>query len=173
MVAVLSTAGARFIGAWEGFRGAPYNDSRNNATIGIGHLLHLGPVTAADKAKWGTITYAKALAMLQADAYSNGIRPVEQNVKVTLTQPQKDALICFCFNVGPGGLDPGGAVTTAVNSKPRAWNIIGMRNWHGRVRAALLLWAHPSELLRRRESEAYLFATGKYTKATGNPYSNE
>jgi GH24 family phage-related lysozyme (muramidase) len=167
----LSAKGAAFIGAWEGFRSQPYNDSEGNATIGIGHLIHLGPVTAADREHWGTITRGHAYALAQADAHRLGVVPISENVHVDLTQAQKDALICLCFNTGPGALGVGHSVTLAVNSKPRRWNLLAMRAWHARVKAALLLWAHPAVLLRRRESEAALFATGQYRKP-GNPYAN-
>lgn len=169
---VLSPAGAAFLCAWEGFVGHCYDDSEGHCTIGIGHLIHYGPTTNADRLHWGTITRAHALALAQADAHHEGIVPIEQNIKVRLTQAQVDALICLCFNTGPGALGPTNAVTLAVNSKPAKWDGIEIRAWHKRVHDALMLWAHPSELTRRRQSEAALFSTGEYTKATGNTFAN-
>lgn len=166
----LSTNGARFIGAWEGYRPTVYADSRGFATIGIGHLLHMSRPTVADfKLYW---SLPVALAQLQKDAEANGLAVIRRNVHVPLTQAQVDALACLCFNTGPGALEPGRVVTVAVNSKPSRWNPVAMRAWHGRVRGAMLEWAHPSVLLRRRESEARLFATGFYRRPL-NPFSNE
>jgi GH24 family phage-related lysozyme (muramidase) len=172
MNAVLSPQGANFIIAWEGFIDHCYDDSQKNCTIGVGHLVHKGPTTAADNAHWGTINREKAIELMQQDAHANGLDAIRQSIKVDLTQPQVDALVCLAFNTGPGSLAPGHAVTSAVNSKPAKWNPIGMRNWRQRVHDAFMQWANPPELGRRRQSEACLFSTGKYTKATGNPFAN-
>jgi GH24 family phage-related lysozyme (muramidase) len=48
----LSVRGAHFIDRFEGWRDTPYNNAANNATIGFGHLIHTGPVTAHDRAAW-------------------------------------------------------------------------------------------------------------------------
>jgi len=169
----LSSKGAEFIKAWEGFRAECYDDSAGHCTIGIGHLVHLGPTTPADRTQWGTMTLPHALAQAQADAHRNGIDAIAQNVKVSLTQAQIDGLVCLCFNTGPDALGTGHDVTKAVNSKPTIADPAALRAWNDRVHAAILEWAHPPELRRRRESEAYLFATGKYTKAEGNSFANE
>jgi GH24 family phage-related lysozyme (muramidase) len=168
----LSTAGAAFIAAWEGYRGECYDDSRGNCTIGVGHLVHTGPTTGGDRHHWGAITREHALALLQADAHRTGIVPIEQSIHVPLKQSQIDALMSLCFNCGGGALAPGHAVATAVNSKPKRWNVAKMRAWRQRVSEAIMQWSNPPELRRRRESEAYLFRTGKYTRATGNSFAN-
>lgn len=168
----LSTKGAAFIGAWEGYRATAYDDSSGNATIGIGHLLHYGPCTAEDRLlRW---SYQYALQMLQQDAISNGLAAIRVNVKVPLTQAQVDALTCFLFNTGPGGI--AGVVGDAVNSKPKRWRLWAMRTWHGRVSSALLEWDHSGGVVvagleRRRRSEGLLFATGLYRRPL-NPYAN-
>jgi lysozyme len=168
----LSGEGAKFVGAWEGFRSQPYNDSQGNATVGIGHLIHRGPVTGADRARWGSMSRAHALVQLQADMQRNALDALQASLKVKLTVAQIDALCSLAFNCGPRSLAAGRSVMSAVNSKPKAWNRLAIAAWHKRVEAAIMLWAHPSELTRRRRSEAYLFKTGKYTKAAGNPYAN-
>ena len=167
---VLSPQGAQFILAWEGFRPQCYDDSQGNCTIGIGHLVHKGPTTAADTAQWGTITSDRAMALALEDAKVNGADAIQQNITVELTQYQVDSLICLGFNTGPGSLGPGHDVTNAVNSKPGDPSQLDA--WYGRVKAALMEWAKPSELTRRRESEGYLFATGLYTQAQGNSFAN-
>lgn len=161
----LSSKGAAFIAAFEGFRASCYDDAAGNCTIGFGHLVHYGRTTEADRKRWGTITRGHALQVLDADART-AVIGVRQHVKVALTQGQFDALVSFAYNCGAGALR--GSVGKAVNSKPRRWNVIGVRRWHSRVRSALLQWDHAggralAGLARRREAEAALFATGKYT----------
>ena len=112
------------------------------------------------------------MEVCQRDAEINGLSAIRAHVTVKLTQAQVDALTCLCFNTGPGALDPGGAVTVAVNAKPRKWNLRTMQTWHDLVKQAMLEWAHPVVLERRRLSEARLFATGFYRRPL-NPYSNE
>jgi GH24 family phage-related lysozyme (muramidase) len=76
----LSPTGAKFIGTLEGFRAECYDDGgtgKGNCTIGIGHLVHLGVTTPADKKQWSTITLEHALALLQADAHRNGVVAIQ------------------------------------------------------------------------------------------------
>lgn len=166
---VLSARGAAFVAAWEGYRPTVYADTRGFATIGVGHLLHASGPTAADAALHWSLPFA--LAELQKDAVRNGLDVIAANVTVKLTQAQVDALACLCFNTGPGALAPGHALTVAVNSKPSRWNPLAIRAWHQRVKAAMLLWANPAVLERRRLSEAWLFQTGLYRRPW-NRYAN-
>ncbi len=99
----LSQPGLDLIAGFEGFRADPYNDQADNATVGFGHLLHHGPVTAADRANWSALSRERALEMLRQDATA-AERAVLDAVKVPLTQPQLDALVSFTFNVGAGAL---------------------------------------------------------------------
>lgn len=167
----LSLDGAKFLADWEGYRSMPYNDSRNNATIGIGHLIHYGPVTPTDRVRYRGFNYQEALHLLQADSVKNAVIPLTQSLKVRLTQSQIDSLISLGFNCGPGSLHSDGRVMQAVNSKPKIWRQIEMGKWHYRVKEAILLWAHPVELTRRRQSEAFLFNTGEYY-LPHNPFAN-
>lgn len=167
----LSMQGAEFISAWEGYRAHAYNDSDSppNATIGIGHKLHDGPVNAADTTlNW---TYIDALKQLERDARANALDMLERSLTVAISQKQIDALCSLGINCGPGALAPGHAVMAAVNSKPRRWNPAAMAAWHLRVRRALLLWANPRVLRRRRLSEAWLFNCGRYRRPL-NPFAN-
>jgi lysozyme len=97
----LSRAGAELIARFEGFVPRPYDDAAGHATIGFGHLIHHGRVTAADRARWGTISRERGLALLSEDA-REATRAVEQHVRVSLTQEELDALVSFVFNVGAG-----------------------------------------------------------------------
>lgn len=170
-----SQLGASFVGAFEGFRAEPYNDAAGHATIGYGHLIAYASVDAAIREKWGTITRAQGIELLQRDAHV-ALAGVREYVRVALTQAQTDALVSFAYNCGPGAL--AGVVGNAVNSKPRAWLPASRRvAWHRRVTDALMLWDHAGGVVlagleRRRLAEARLFETGRYTRAAGNPYAN-
>jgi lysozyme len=147
----LSTRGARFIGRFEGWRNKPYNDPTNNATIGFGHLLHLGPVTARDNAVWGTITMRRGIQLLQQDALL-AVSAVHQYIHRPLAQCEVDALVSFAFNCGGGAL--AGSVGRAVNASRDPTS-------------ALCRWDRSSHvvlpgLLERRKREARLFMTGDY-----------
>ena len=73
-----------------------------NCTIGYGHLIHTGPCTSADFAKYPNgISQTEAETTLRKD-----VEIVEDlirnNVTVQLTQNQFDALISFLFTMGEG-----------------------------------------------------------------------
>ncbi len=147
----LSERGAQFIGHFEGWRDAPYNDPTNNATIGFGHLIHMGPVTAHDKAEWGKLSQSDGIQLLQRDA-TLAANAVDHYITHTLTQAQRDALISFAFNCGGGALD--GSVGKAVNAGQDPT-------------AALGKWVHSGKtllpgLVERRGKEAHLYMTGDY-----------
>jgi lysozyme len=147
----LSTRGAKFIGHYEGWRDAPYNDPTNNATIGYGHLIHMGPVTAHDQSEWSTITVDQGLKLLQSDA-SVAERAITQYITRELSQREWDALTSFAYNCGGGALS--GSVGRAVNANEDP-------------SSALEQWVHSGNqvlpgLVERRKAEARLFTTGDY-----------
>ncbi|HXK15627.1 MAG TPA: lysozyme [Gaiellaceae bacterium] len=147
----LSERGAQFIGHFEGWRPEPYNDPTNNATIGYGHLIHMGPLTAHDKSEWGTLSPADGIHLLQRDA-TLASNAVDHYITHPLTQPQRDALISFAFNCGGGALS--GSVGKAVNAGQDPT-------------AALGEWVHSGTtllpgLVDRRKKEAHLYMTGDY-----------
>jgi lysozyme len=147
----LSERGAEFIGHFEGWKAAPYNDPTNNATIGYGHLIHMGPLTAHDKTEWGTLSTADGLHLLQRDA-AMAATAVDHYITHPLTQPQRDALISFAFNCGGGALAH--SVGAAVNAGQDPTS-------------ALEQWDHSGHtflqgLLERRKKEARLYMTGDY-----------
>lgn len=151
----LSKRGAIFIEHWEGFRALPYNDAANNATIGIGHLLHYGPVTAEDEKL--ELTNAQALVLLQKDA-AIAARAVKEYIHIRLTQTQKDALISFVYNCGTHSLD-----------RTNVQNCVNARNFSA-VPSALDQWVHAGGevlqgLVNRRAAEGRLFLHGTYSLA--------
>ncbi|MGK2954203.1 MAG: lysozyme [Solirubrobacterales bacterium] len=96
----------RFIAGFEGFVSCVYADPAGHATIGYGHLLHLGAPTKKDKRKWGCISNARALKLLRRD-----LRSVEDEVLAKIRGAEVSplmitALTSFAFNLGAGALDP-------------------------------------------------------------------
>lgn len=89
----------------EGFSATPYDDAdwpTPNATIGYGHKLHRGPVTDANRKKWGPngISKSEAEGLLRGDL-SKAEDAVNRDVRVPLGQNQFDALVSLTFNLGP------------------------------------------------------------------------
>lgn len=183
----LTPEGARFLEAWEGVVLHWYADVRGIATIGVGHAESpQGPIRPAmEQAGFvvvpgiitgagGRITLAEALELEQRDVDSNAIVVLKQTLKVPVDPAQIDSLCDVGFNCGPDSLSIGGAIMTAVNSKPLTAPVGSpeLAAWHQRVSAAMMLWDNPRVLVRRRESDGHLFATGQYSVAEGNVDSN-
>jgi lysozyme len=169
----LSRAGAEFIGRFEGFRAEPYNDADSppNATIGYGHVLHSGPVTAADQARYAKgMSRDEALQLLERDAAACA-EAVHRDVRVPLNQAQVDALISFAYNVGAGGLGSS-TLLRDLNSGDTVKDLHSSDDAkrhaaQDAVRSAFLMWDRGSGavlpgLEKRRTAEAHLFMTGDY-----------
>jgi lysozyme len=151
----LSQRGAGFIARFEGCVLRMYNDPTNNATIGVGHLIHLGPINGREPAEFRRgITRKRALELLMGDA-GKAARSVRRLIQVPLNQQQLDALVSFTFNCGEGAL----ASSTlrkrlnrreyaAVPSELNKWVLSGGRRLPG--------------LVRRRKAEGALFSKSKY-----------
>jgi GH24 family phage-related lysozyme (muramidase) len=154
----LSRAGAELIARFEGFVTRPYNDAAGHATIGFGHLIHHGPVTAADRAHWGTISRGRGLVLLSEDA-RDAARAVENAVRVPLSQEQFDALVSFVFNVGVGAFGSS-TLLRKLNAGDRRGAADEFLRWSragGRVLEGLL---------RRRRAERALFLS-----STASPHA--
>lgn len=158
-----SPRGVKFIASWEGFSATPYNDGAHplpgHATIGYGTLLHYGPVTRADRLKYGRgITRAQARALMARE-----LRKTEKQVRSLLgyrvrrklNQAQFDALVSFAYNCGAGAL---GASTLLRLLRSRHPGLAAreFKKWDkaGGVRMA--------GLTRRREAERRMFIHGAY-----------
>jgi lysozyme len=130
-----------------------YNDPAGHATFGVGHLIHLGNVTDADRRRWGTKTNPRrdlVMPTLRADIRKFE-KTVNDSVKVNLKQHQFDALISLAFNIGQGGF----ASSTVVKR-------LNTHDFRGAA-DAILMWDNPVMLRARRERERNLFLTGKYS----------
>jgi GH24 family phage-related lysozyme (muramidase) len=148
----ISDEGLALIAEFEGFVDHPYNDAAGHATIGYGHLLHHGPVTAADNRRWGTMSRAEGQKLLRKDVRSREAA-VSSLVKVPLNQGQFDALVSFVFNLGEGALRESTLLRklnagdySAVPSELARWNKAGGRVLPG--------------LVRRRQAEAARWNAG-------------
>lgn len=152
---VLSHAGAAFIAGFEGFSGKLYNDPAGHCTIGYGHLVHKGNCNGSEPAAFTKgLTKEEALTLLKTDAqtYANAVRG---SVTVPLNQAQFDALVSWTYNLGAGNLKSS-TMLKKLNAGDYASVPAEMARWNkagGKVLAGLV---------RRRESEGRLFATGAY-----------
>jgi lysozyme len=100
----LSDEGLDFIKDREGWRPQMYDDSRGNATIGYGHLIHGGPIgtdPVAEAPFANGISRGTGSGLLRTDV---GIAESAVNRLVTapVSQSQFDALVDFTYNAGQG-----------------------------------------------------------------------
>jgi GH24 family phage-related lysozyme (muramidase) len=150
----MSAKGLEFLVAQEGFIPYAYNDSQGHATFGVGHLLHRGPVTAGDRARWGTKAKPKSRALvlrvLREDLAERIEPAVRESVEMPLKQNQFDALVSMAFNIGAGGFR-GSTVVKRLNARD-----------FGGAADAMLLWRRPPEILPRRRRERELFLNALY-----------
>ena len=149
----MSAKGREFLIREEGVRRYAYNDPAGHATFGVGHLIHLGPVTAADRLKWGTRENPKPMSLVD-DVLREDLKrfeaAVRNSVKVPLKQREFDALVSLSFNIGVAGFQ-GSTVVRELNQGHRY-----------RAGKAFLMWRRPEILLPRRKRERKLFRRGKY-----------
>lgn len=146
-VAHVSQAGLAFLTQHEGVVLHPYNDSQGHATIGVGHLIHRGPVTPRDRRAWQdfTLTEARLLLAHDLERFEAAVRGAFHGAGLPATPNRFDACVSLAFNIGAGGF--------ASSSVARE-----IRAGHEHAAAdAFLLWAHPPELLGRRRDERSLF----------------
>lgn len=146
-----SAKGIDFIKKWEGFRSAPYLDVAGVPTIGFGSTFYESgrKVTMRDR----HITEEEA-TKLKANIVKKFEDWVNKLVTEKLEQHQFDALVSFCYNVGPGALKRS-TLLRKINADPKdptvaneftKWTKSGGRRYRG--------------LARRRIQEAYLFEFG-------------
>jgi GH24 family phage-related lysozyme (muramidase) len=103
----LSSQGAALLAEFEGKSNVLYNDPAGHCTIGIGHLVHHGPIDGSESEQ----PFADGLTdeqvyqlFLEQDAptYESFVQNL---VSVPLFPSEFDALTSFCFNVGGGALE--------------------------------------------------------------------
>ncbi|MBK8295363.1 MAG: lysozyme [Solirubrobacterales bacterium] len=112
LLGVPSQAGAvtakttTFVAGFEGYFSCVYTDPAGHATIGYGHLLHLGAPTKKDKKKWGCISNARALKLLRRDLKSTENAMFDEIGNAAVSPSMITALTSFTFNLGAGALEP-------------------------------------------------------------------
>lgn len=144
---VVSARGIAFIKSFEREILKVYDDGYGYPTAGVGHLLSadekrrfpLGtPISKAQSDAW----FAKDLA--------DHAEPVDQLVKVKLTQGQYDALVSLVFNIG-GGNFKGSSLLKALNAGDYSTARAKFDDWirsNGQVSRGLV---------RRRNEEQVIF----------------
>jgi len=98
-------ATTEFVAGFEGFVPCVYPDPAGHATIGYGHLIHLGAPTRKDRRKWGCITQTQGLRLLRRDLKSSEDQVLTRVRGTPLTASMLTALTSFAFNLGAGALD--------------------------------------------------------------------
>ena len=150
----VSNKGLAFLLAEEGYRPYAYDDPAGHCTFGVGHLVHRGATTAADRTTWGTKakpkTRAEVMRVLREDLATRYEPAVREAVKKPLLPHQYDALVSLCFNIGTGGFK-GSTVVKRIN----AGDFRGAAD-------AILMWNKPAMLIPRRRRERELFLNATY-----------
>ncbi len=159
----ISDKGVQFVASWEGFSATPYNDGAHplpgHATIGYGTLLHRGPVTARDRARFPNgVTKREARAMMKRELRKTDAQVrslLGYRVRRKLNQAQFDALVSFAYNCGAGALGSSTLLRLLKAGHPglaarefRKWDKAGGVRLRG--------------LTRRREAERRMFIHGVY-----------
>jgi GH24 family phage-related lysozyme (muramidase) len=148
----LSTEGLQDLMTSEGVVLRPYNDSAGHATIGVGHLLHLGGVTAADRERWAGFTHTDAMALLRKDVakFEAAVNKAVGTASLDkLGQHAFDAMLSLAFNIGTAGF-----AGSTVARRARAGDRMGAAD-------AFLMWRRPPELLPRRRRERAVFLSSQ------------
>jgi lysozyme len=146
----ISDNGLKFIAEHEGMILHLYNDPANHATIGVGHLVHYGPINGSEPEAFKSgITKEKAMEILRSDVIL-AEKTVNKLVKVPLNQNQFDALVSFVFNIGETQFASSTLLAKLNNQDYQA------------VPSELNRWVHGSGkklpgLINRRRNEGNLF----------------
>jgi lysozyme len=149
-----SPAGLDLIKQSEALRLVPYNDAVGNATVGYGHLLHRGPLNGTEV----SITPAEALSLLAQDVFYKAEIFVNK-ITCPLNQNQYDALVDFCFNLGPGNLETVATETGLYTGSPQYAEVGPKILLYNKARNQSGVLVPLPGLTSRREKEAELFDT--------------
>lgn len=148
----MSPAGIDLLKRSEGFSSRTYLDAAGLPTIGYGHQL-VHPECFPN-----VISEAQAAEVLTNDL-RDAEHAVARLVKVELAQGQFDALVDFCFNIGPAKLE-----TSTLLKELNAGNYV-------EAAEQLLRWDHVglqeiAGLKARRESEFQLWNSSEGQRET-------
>ena len=141
-------AGMEMIKSFEGFRSAPYKCPAGIPTIGYGATFYTSgkKVTMADRPI--TIYEAESLLRFMLVSFE---KYVDSYCVDTINQNQFDALVSFCYNLGPANLKSS-TLIKKVNANPN----------DPTIHAEFMKWTKAggrtlSGLVRRREAESKLY----------------
>jgi lysozyme len=144
----ISSKGIDLIKMFEGFSAKPYKFPAGVPTVGYGNTFYPNgkKVTMADK----SITEKQATEFLSATLLTFE-KYVDTYCIDTITQSQFDALVSFCYNLGPANLKSS-TLLKKVNKNANDETI----------RAEFMKWVKAGGktlpgLVRRREAEANLY----------------
>jgi lysozyme len=154
MTTKTSKAGCEFIARFEGFKVEAYPDPATGGepwTIGVGHTTAAGPPAVH---KGMIITDHQVMSIL-ADDLGKVEGTVRKHLPGAIAQPEFDALVSLCFNIGGGNFG-----TSSVVKRLNAGDRTGAGD-------AFMMWNKAAGkvmkgLTRRREAERHLFLTGDY-----------
>lgn len=127
----------------EGVRHTAYKDSQGYWTIGIGHMIKRDEAHLKD----AYLPPEKATTLLRKDLEPCQ-RIVKEKVRLPLSQPQFDALMSLCHNIGYDNFETSDVVKHLKRGNYRA------------AADSILHWNQPQELTKRRQKERQLFLSG-------------
>ena len=150
---------ANFIAGFEGFVSCPYDDPAGHATIGYGHLLHLGGVTKKDRKKWGCISEARGKKLLRKDLRSTEDAMFDEIGDAVVTPSMITALTSFTFNLGAGALEPrktkgqkrGTAIAKRLRNRKYRRAASEMRQYDGIIVGGKRIELEGLQIRRRKE----------------------
>ncbi len=112
-----------FVAGFEGFVSCVHADPAGHASIGYGHLIHLGAPTKKDRRQWGCLSNSEGLKLLRKDLNSAEKDLFSRIKGARVSPPMVTALTSFTFNLGAGALDhrkkKGSAPATDI-----AWHVL-------------------------------------------------
>lgn len=151
----LSDKGIFALALHEGVVPAPYKDSKNIWTYGIGHTAMAGDPDPSKMSKKMPSNLddelRRVFEVFKVDVAKYS-KAVSDAVKVPLKQHQFDALVSWHYNTG--------AVRTATLTKE-----LNKGNYDSAA-AQFMRWTKDKELIERRKQEQNLFVNGVYPTGT-------
>lgn len=148
----LSSQGAALIAEFEGKSNVLYNDPVGHCTVGIGHLVHEGPIDGREsEARFATgLTDEECYKLFIDEDVPRYEQPVRNLITVPLSNSEFDALVSFTYNVGAGALEES-TLRRLLNEGDYEGAANEFGNWTKAEGEVL------EGLVRRREREAAYF----------------
>ena len=149
----ISNKGIVALALHEGIVPAPYLDSKNILSYGVGHTVRAGGINPQDIEVGMPLDVPNALKTVFTQ-FRQDLKRFERDcneaIKVSVNQHEFDAAVSFHYNTG--------AIRGAT------WVKSLNRGDHVLAGTQIMNWRKPAEIIPRREAEQTLFRTGKYPK---------